>query len=163
MAIRQALPGDAGTINRLAEEIWWPTYESIVGAEQVRYMLDAFYSVPALERQITSGEQTFLMLEEEGMPIGFAAYAPRVEDAEIYKLHKLYCLTKLQGKGYGKMLVAAVEDAVIAAGKYMLDLNVNRYNKARFFYEKLGFEVIYEEDVPIGEYWMNDYVMRKVL
>ena len=24
-------------------------------------------------------------------------------------------------------------------------------------------EVVYEDDVPIGKYWMNDYVMRKEL
>jgi ribosomal protein S18 acetylase RimI-like enzyme len=39
-------------------------------------------------------------------------------------------------------------------------LNVNRYNPAKDFYEKLGFKIILEEDIPIGQYWMNDYVMR---
>lgn len=48
-------------------------------------------------------------------------------------------------------------------GAENLDLNVNRYNKARFFYEKVGFVIIKEEDIPMGEYWMNDFVMRKVL
>ena len=49
------------------------------------------------------------------------------------------------------------------AGKETLDLNVNRHNKAKNFYEKMGFQVAYEEDIPIGKYWMNDYVMRKIL
>jgi hypothetical protein len=39
---------------------------------------------------------------------------------------------------------------------------VNRYNKARAFYEKLGFVVIDEKDFDIGNgYFMNDYVMEK--
>ena len=25
----------------------------------------------------------------------------------------------------------------------------------------MGFSVAYEEDIPMGKYWMNDYVMRK--
>jgi ribosomal protein S18 acetylase RimI-like enzyme len=43
---------------------------------------------------------------------------------------------------------------------HVLDLNVNRNNQAKHFYEKIGFNVIREEDIPIGPYWMNDYVMR---
>jgi ribosomal protein S18 acetylase RimI-like enzyme len=39
-------------------------------------------------------------------------------------------------------------------------LNVNRNNEAKEFYKKLGFKIIREEDIPIGQYWMNDYVMR---
>jgi ribosomal protein S18 acetylase RimI-like enzyme len=43
-------------------------------------------------------------------------------------------------------------------------LNVNRYNKARFFYEKLGFVIMKEEDIDIGSgYYMIDYVMEKKL
>ena len=41
-----------------------------------------------------------------------------------------------------------------------LDLNVNQLNKAAFFYEKAGFRMIREEEVPIGPYWMTDFVMR---
>ncbi|MBS1504124.1 MAG: GNAT family N-acetyltransferase, partial [Bacteroidetes bacterium] len=68
-----------------------------------------------------------------------------------------------QGKGYGKILINEVAQRTRDAGKHRLDLNVNRYNKARTFYEKMGFTVAYEEDIPIGPYWMNDYVMRKEL
>jgi ribosomal protein S18 acetylase RimI-like enzyme len=47
-------------------------------------------------------------------------------------------------------------------GGKRLELNVNRYNKARQFYEKLGFTVIKEEDIDIGEgFFMNDYVMAR--
>ena len=42
-----------------------------------------------------------------------------------------------------------------------LELNVNRYNKARQFYETIGFVVVKEEDIDIGSgYFMNDYVMN---
>ena len=58
----------------------------------------------------------------------------------------------------------AVELAVLEAGKITLDLNVNRHNNAKSFYEKMGFAAVYQEDIEIGKgYEMNDYVMRKVL
>jgi ribosomal protein S18 acetylase RimI-like enzyme len=38
---------------------------------------------------------------------------------------------------------------------------VNRENKAIGFYNKLGFTIIAEEDIPIGNgFFMNDYVMQ---
>ncbi|MFD0766655.1 GNAT family N-acetyltransferase [Mucilaginibacter lutimaris] len=161
--IREATVADVDDILQIAEQTWWPTYEPLLGKEQVAYMLGELYTAEKIGRQISEKQQIFLLLMEDGQPVAFAAYSPRQEDAEIYKLHKLYCLPATQGKGYGKILINAVADKALEAGKRMLELNVNRYNNAKSFYERMGFQVIYEEDIPIGQYWMNDYVMRKKL
>ncbi len=126
-------------------------------------MLDEIYSSEKITSQLKHDIQIYLLLIEDDKPVAFAGYSPRGEDREIYKLHKLYCLPETQGKGYGKILISEVANKTLEAGKHTLDLNVNRYNKAKNFYEKMGFEVAYEEDIPIGKYWMNDYVMRKKL
>jgi len=161
--IRKATINDAETIRDLAIETWADAYSAILAQEQLDYMLAGIYSLENLSTQIKNNIQTYLLLIEDDEPVAFAAYSPREEDVEIYKLHKLYCLPKTQGKGYGKILINEVAAKVLEAGKYTLDLNVNRYNKAKTFYEKMGFKVIYEEDIPIGPYFMNDYVMRKEL
>ena len=159
--IREATPEDVEIIRNIAETTWWATYGPILEKEQIIFMLDEIYSTRKLASQLTHGTQTYLFLIEDGKPVAFAAYSPREEDPQIYKLHKLYCLPETQGKGYGKILINEVISKTLEAGKHTLDLNVNRYNKAKNFYEKLGFVVAYEEDVPIGKYWMNDFVMRK--
>lgn len=161
--IREATTADVEAILQIAHQTWWPTYEPLLGKEQVAYMLGELYTTEKIGKQIAEKQQTFLLLTEDGQSVAFAAYSPREEDAEIYKLHKLYCLPATQGKGYGKILINAVADKTREAGKNTLDLNVNRYNNAKSFYEKMGFEVVYEEDIPIGPYWMNDFVMRRAL
>ena len=161
--IRRATIKDVETIRSLAKEIWYDTYLPILAEAQLEYMLGEIYSTKKLSTQIKNNEQTFLLLLEDEQVVAFAAYSPRVEDPDIYKLHKIYCLPTTQGKGYGKVLINTVCEAVIKAGKHLLELNVNRHNKAKDFYEKMDFKVIYEEDVPIGPYFMNDYVMRKEL
>jgi GNAT superfamily N-acetyltransferase len=161
--IREATVNDAEIICEIAYQTWWPTYGPILSREQITYMLSVLYSIQKIQDQITTGEQTFLLLIEDDKAVAFAGYSPREEDPEIYKLHKLYCLPQTQGKGYGKILIDEVSRRVMEAGKHQLDLNVNRFNKARGFYEKMGFAVVYEEDIAIGQYWMNDYVMRKDL
>ncbi|HYH55710.1 MAG TPA: GNAT family N-acetyltransferase, partial [Anseongella sp.] len=67
------------------------------------------------------------------------------------------------GKGTGRLLMNAVETKVRELGGRILELNVNRFNKARSFYEKLGFAVRRAADIPIGPFFMNDYIMQKEL
>ena len=40
---------------------------------------------------------------------------------------------------------------------------LKNHSQQAIFYEKMGFEIVAEEDIPIGDYFMNDYVMRKPL
>jgi len=161
--IREATIKDAATIRQLAEEIWYPTYSPILSQEQIRYMLDHIYDLETITQQIAKGLQTYLLLVADEQPTGFASFSPRQENPEVFKLHKLYCRTETKGKGYGKMLINEVEQRVKQSGKDVLELNVNKYNPAKAFYEKMGYEVVYEEDIPIGAYWMNDFVMQKRL
>jgi len=160
--IRPCTIADVDIIQQLATAIWWPTYSPILTVAQINYMLNSIYSKDTISSQIESNIQTYILLIVGDVPTGFAAYSPRTENPDVYKLHKLYCLTTTKGMGYGKLLLDTVEDAVRKEGKSVLELNVNRHNTAIGFYQKMGFEVVYSEDIEIGNgYWMNDYVMRK--
>ncbi|WP_222619739.1 MULTISPECIES: GNAT family N-acetyltransferase [Pontibacter] len=160
--IRTATISDVPTIKALAEAIWEPTYKSILSKEQIEYMFDVIYTSEALQQQMQDG-QTFLLLYQDEQPLGFAAYSLKDAGEKVYKLNKIYLLPECQGKGLGKLLIAYVENEVKQLGGNILDLNVNKYNKAKAFYETCGYHVHQEEDIPIGPYWMNDYVMRKQL
>jgi len=66
-----------------------------------------------------------------------------------------------QGKGLGKLLIDKAIEIAIAQNQKAIFLNVNKYNKARFFYEKLGFIIVKDEVIEIGNgYVMDDYVME---
>ena len=101
------------------------------------------------------------VLDEE--PVGFASFS-KIKEPGVYKLHKIYVRTDIQGKGLGKALIDAVIEEIQPANATALHLNVNRHNKAKTFYERFGFAILKEEDVDIGNgYFMNDYVMEKKL
>ncbi|HEY9007168.1 GNAT family N-acetyltransferase [Ohtaekwangia sp.] len=161
ISIRNAGVADIATIQELAEKTWWPTYSGLLSDEQIRFMLNMIYSHDALKKVMEDGSQQFLLLADEHGIQGFASYGPRREDPVVYKLHKLYILPNNQGKGYGKLMIEEVTNRIKHQNSYTLDLNVKRDNPAITFYEKMGFAKIYEEDIPIGPYWMKDYVMRK--
>jgi GNAT superfamily N-acetyltransferase len=156
--IREATAADIHLIHTLAHAVWPITYENILSSVQLQYMLKMIYSEAALQKQFNEGHH-FLIVEEDGIAVAFADYSLLKND--VYKLNKIYVLPDQQGKGTGKFLVDAVIDKVKQANALSLLLNVNRHNKAKAFYEYLGFKVIGEEDIDIGEgFFMNDYVMQ---
>lgn len=163
MFIREATLEDVPLIRQLAEEIWWPSYSPILTDDQITYMLRERYSAEELSRQIQQNQQTYLLATDDNRAMGFAAYGPDDADNTIYRLHKLYCLSNVHGKGYGKALLNEIISRVKQLGANTLELNVHRQNPAKTFYDKMGFEITQTVDIPIGPYFLNDYIMRKPL
>jgi ribosomal protein S18 acetylase RimI-like enzyme len=160
--IRLANTEDIPTVERLAREIWPGTYGGILSQDQLNYMLDLIYDKALLRDQLLNQQHTFLMAELNGEPVGFAVYS--TVEPGVCKLHKIYVHQKTQGQGIGKQLIDYIVNNLQSQHFHTLRLNVNRHNKARFFYEKLGFVVTKEEDIDIGKgYFMMDYVMEKPL
>lgn len=161
--IKSTTVADIPVIQELSDKIWRPTYKGILEPEQLEYMLDMMYSTSSLTKQISELQHKYIILQDDKKPIGYASYSP-TETEGVYKLHKIYLHGDYQGKGVGRFLLDTVARQVKKLGANILELDVNRYNKARYFYEKQGFTVYKEKDTDIGKgYLMEDFVMRKPL
>ncbi len=159
MKIVTASPADIEVIRHLANVIWHDAYKDILSKQQLHYMLNKFYSKHALEQQLKDGHVFFLSIIKE-KAVGYASFSA-LEDGRNFKLHKLYVLPEQQKSGAGKALLTEVIKRVNDARGKSLLLNVNRNNGALSFYQKMGFAILREEDIDIGEgYYMNDYVME---
>jgi len=120
------------------------------------------YSSESLRRQMEDLHHHFILCYDGDEAVGFASFSDLGEN--VFKLHKIYVLPDRQGRGIGRFMIDYIIAEIRQKGAVALDLNVNRQNPARFFYERLGFTIIREEDIDIGKgYWMNDYVMRKLI
>ncbi|MEO9053176.1 MAG: GNAT family N-acetyltransferase [Ginsengibacter sp.] len=148
-------------IKMLAYKIWPSAYTELLEAGQLDYMLNKFYSIHSLQNQSSVLKHQFIIVFEDEAPVGFASFSAHKEDPTVYHLNKIYVLPAKQGKNIGRQILDYVTDRIKSGGACTLQLNVNRKNKASFFYEKYGFKIIREEDIDIGEgYFMNDYVME---
>lgn len=161
--LKKAKEEDIPVIQEIARITWGPTYLPIIGQEQVDYMLEKMYNKGALLEQLMDG-YVFLLAELNGKEVGFASYSIIDHENRTYKLHKLYVLPETHGKGVGKFLINEVLDKIKEEGGVKLELNVNRENNAKNFYESAGFTIKETVDIEIGNgFYMNDYVMEKVL
>lgn len=147
-------------IKDLAYTIWPSTYGEILSKEQLNYMLDNFYSIESLESQMDNG-QVFKLLFEDSNVVGYLSYEFNCKETGLLKIHKIYLLPETQGKGFGKFMIDEVIKIAKENQQKGVFLNVNKYNKAQFFYNKLGFNISKEEVIDIGNnYIMDDYVMN---
>jgi ribosomal protein S18 acetylase RimI-like enzyme len=147
-------------IRDLAYTIWPSTYREILSSEQLDYMLHNFYSVDNLSNQMDSGQVFELLLEDKNV-IGYLGYEFNCKETGLLKIHKIYLLPETQGKGFGKFMIDEIVNIAKSNNQKGVFLNVNKYNKAKFFYEKLGFVISKEEVIDIGnDYVMDDYVME---
>ena len=157
LSIRKATPHDVKVIRHIAHETWPVAYASILSDEALQYMLQYFYSVDALTGQMETGQQFFLaeLLEES---IGFGSVTEIAP--QVYKLNKLYVLPSRQKTGAGKALLNFAIDLARDNNGKQLILNVNRNNPAIGFYERMGFTILKEEDIDLGNgVVQEDYVM----
>jgi len=149
-----------GIVADLAYKIWPIAYKQILSTEQLQYMLREFYSQETLEKQFQKGHH-FLLLKDVKKAVGFLSYELNCQNTQKLKIHKIYVLPSEQGKGLGKQLIDKAKDIATSNNQKTVFLNVNKHNKAQFFYEKLGFAIIKEEIIEIGNgFVMDDYVME---
>lgn len=161
ITISEATIDDFETIRRIAHITWPVTYGEILSKAQLDYMLEKMYSDVALKDGLNKGH-CFLVVKKDSVCYGFASYEHHYLNEKCSRLHKIYLLPESQGKGLGKMLVERIVVLAKENNSDTLSLNVNRFNKAFAFYKKMGFEVVAEEDLNIGEgYLMEDYKMEK--
>ncbi len=154
---KRAEESEIGAIQAIADAIWKQTYQSILSKEQIDYMYDWMYSHEELLGQIQNGHLFYFVYNDWDLS-GFAS----IENTNdgVWKLHKIYVVPQQQGKGCGEELLQFIINKVRSLGGFELLLNVNRHNKARFFYEKNGFTIKEEADIDIGNgYFMNDYIL----
>jgi len=162
--IESAAEADFSVVRDIAYATWPPTYGNILPKEQLEYMLGLFYSDEALASNLNEKGHHFLLAYEDADVMGFASFEHAYQGNPVTHLHKLYLLPQAQGKGIGKLLMAEVEKAARANGSESVTLNVNRFNSARDFYLKNGFEIVREVDIVLDHgYLMEDFIMQKQL
>jgi diamine N-acetyltransferase len=159
--IRNATAEDIPLIRELTYKVWPQTYAAVLSQEQIDYMLEMMYSPASLEKQMNDGAQ-FIFVYDSTEPVGFASY--QETEPSIYKLHKIYVLPSQQGKGTGRFVIDHIIAEIKNKNAKALQLQVNRNNKAKSFYERLGFVAIKEIKLDIGNgFFMDDYIMEKCI
>jgi putative acetyltransferase len=81
---------------------------------------------------------TFFMASLEGQPVGCGAY--KLLEPGTAEVTLMYLRPSLRGRGYGKIILAAIEQSARHAGVHLLLLETGKYQQeALALYERFGF------------------------
>ena len=157
---KQATTVDIQLIHDMAQVVFRNTYRDILSPEQMEYMMEWMYSIDSLHKQIEHDGQVYFIGYYDEKPCGYLSVEQ--QEADVFHLQKIYVMPDFQGKGIGKKLFQKAIDYIksIHPAPCMMELNVNRDNKALLFYEHLGMKHMSQGDFDIGNgFYMNDYIM----
>lgn len=158
--IRKATPEDCGLIHDMASVVFPATYREILSTEQLDFMMDWMYAHKNILKQMEEEGHVYFIAFQENEPCGYVSVQPQEKD--IFHLQKIYVLPAFQGQHLGSFLFRHAVRYIkeIHPAPCLMELNVNRNNKALLFYERMGMKKLREGDFPIGNgYFMNDYIM----
>lgn len=151
---------DISIIQALAKEIWTEHYMSIIGQEQVDYMLNKFQSKNAIAAAIQDG-YVYYIAYYDNIPCGYSAIKL---DNSVF-LSKFYVKKPLRGHGLGNAMMSTILAYASDNHAKRIWLTCNKYNeKTLKVYKKLGFSVVDEVVNDIGGgFVMDDFVLEKIL
>lgn len=149
------------SVARLAHTIWHEHYPSIIGIDQVNYMVTKFQSVKAITKQLDEGFEYYL-IEFDNDPVGYLSIK---KEADTLFLSKIYVLSNKRGIGLGKSAFSFIEAYAKNIQCSSIYLTVNIHNKNSISaYEKLGYQNIGPVVKDIGNgFVMDDFKMVKTL
>ncbi len=132
---------DTAQIAALAKTIWNQHYRSIIGQEQIDYMLATMYNHQSLLQQMQEKKHLFYFIVSDATVIGFLSI--NEQSAGRWFLNKFYIDQNLGAKGIGTEAFKAIVN--LHRIKH-IELTVNRQNyKAINFYFKNGFKTTYDQ------------------
>jgi ribosomal protein S18 acetylase RimI-like enzyme len=144
----------------LASAIWNEHFPTIIGQEQVDYMVCRFQSESAITKQIRCEGYRYYFIASDGKNVGYFAIRP---DPDALFLSKIYILRDYRGHGLARASFGFIEDQCRLMKLPRIRLTVNRGNTHTVdIYRKIGFSIVRNQVVDIGGgFVMDDFVMEK--
>lgn len=155
---------DIRNVAMLAHEIWNQHFVSIIGQEQVDYMLNEFQSPSAIMGQLSTGFEYFLAVsnqDEQAAKVGYLGLlADEIEGRLL--ISKIYIREQNRGTGLGNYLLDFVKKLSSERNLKTIWLTVNRHNEETInWYQRKGFVIVDEVKKDIGGgFFMDDYIME---
>lgn len=150
MCLRDFTEADFEKLYDFMAPIWEETYGDFLQAQQIKLLLDKYFSKDGLQHYRNLNYQ-YRLIDDVGVLVF-------VEKEDYVYIDKLYLSPAARGKQYP----AFVFNELLRLGKDLV-LNVNQKNaRAVKCYLKNGFVIERTEDIYLGDGMINcDYIMRK--
>lgn len=170
VTVRRAEPGDETRLSLLGAATFLDSYAQLLPAADIIAHTSKQHA-PGIYARWLQEAGTFCWLCEQppgGAPVGYAVATrpdlPIPVDEGDLEIRRIYILHRYQGRGLGRRLMQAVEQAAREAACRRLLLGVYSRNAAALdFYARQGFSEAGTRQFRVGEHDYFDYILQRRL
>ncbi len=159
--VKATLSNQLEAIAALANEIIPQHYGSFLPMQHIRFFIDTYQSVPAMEEQLLQGVVYYLIKDSDN---NIAYLGIEHKDTTLI-LSKIYVLNEYRGRGIGRFLMQFLYQRAAALKVTKIELYVVTENsRAVHFYLKEGFIIsetidkAYKSGTTVKEYRLTKRV-----
>lgn len=161
MIVREASLDEAPGIARVHVDTWRTTYGGIVPEDYLAKLSYETRESRWLQMLSTAAENNhFIYVAEDGggQIVGFADGGSERTSNPVYKgeLYAIYINNTYQRQGIGRRLTLSVVERLRLEGFQSMLVWVLADNQACRFYEALGGQKVYEQQIEIGGVMLNE-------
>lgn len=163
--IRRATEADAGLLSEMALRIYLDTFAAQNRPEDIEMHAAKSYTPEIQLAELRDASKTYLIAEVDGEPAGFAMVGTPESKlcntcAAPIELFRFYVDKAWHGRGVAQTMMNAVDELARSMGGRTLCLGVWEHNdRAKRFYEKIGFRDIGSQPYVLGTDIQTDRVM----
>lgn len=146
ISLKAVTLNDTVILKELMHKIYPPPYKHLWEDDGYWYVEETF-SKPALEKELADPHALYYFVEYQKEVVGVLRIMYDVplsdnSDLKATKLHRIYLDPKLQGKGFGKLLMDWSKQQAIDNGSQIIWLEaMDTQDQALQFYKKLGYVI----------------------
>jgi diamine N-acetyltransferase len=165
---RRAAPGDARALGLLGAASFLETYAEMIPAADIVDHCALKHAPDYYAALLVDPEWAAWLVETStGAPIGYLTLGPAMSPVsdparDDIEIHRIYVLSRFQGRGSGGALIDAALAAAARAGKRRVLIGVNCDNRAALaFYERCAFSRIGARTFTVGASVFDDFVLAR--
>jgi ribosomal protein S18 acetylase RimI-like enzyme len=168
--LRRCTPEDAPALALVGQATFLETFAGILRGPDIVAHCQRAHSVERYRTWLADPAYGLWLAEAGGgAPVGFMLAGPPdlplpdVSATDV-ELKRIYLLSKFQGGGVGKRLMAEAASHAVAGGATRLLLGVYANNHAAIgFYERNGFTQVGTRQFDVGGTLYDDFIMGRTL
>jgi ribosomal protein S18 acetylase RimI-like enzyme len=150
-AVRPARLEDARAIARIEVETWRSTYAGML-PDRVLLNMSERRQTGSWASFLRHRPEDVIVAQSDGNIVGFGNCGTQRDSTIRFagEVYTLYVAPDRQGAGFGRQLLLSLFQRLVNTGHATALVWVVRANPGRFFYERLGGQMVMHRKIPVG-------------
>ena len=167
--IRRVSMEETSLLKKVSTETFSSAFSNMNTEPNMKQYLSRAFKEEQIQKELLTPDSAFYFLTIKHEVIGYTklnlgnAQTEKV-NSDAIEIQRIYLYEKMQGKGYGRMLIEHAEGIGREHNCPIIWLGVwEKNDKSIRFYQNMGFKIFDQHEFPFGDEIQTDFLLKKAL